>query len=92
MSTSTQMFGAGSPASVETAPPANPPSDKTSLTTIILSIIGAILAPASVVIAVMQYRLQMQRARNVEQDGDDVEMAPQLPVQGEQEAMVPEPA
>jgi hypothetical protein len=57
-------------------------SDKTTDSiTIIVSIIGAILTLASVVVAVLQYRIQAQRRLDVERDGQSIEMNPQRPVQ-----------
>jgi len=67
------------PASVNPAStnPASP--DKTDSITIVLSVIGAVLALASVVVAVLQYRIQRQRRLDVERDGQQIEMNPQHP-------------
>jgi hypothetical protein len=53
--------------------------DKTDSITIIVSIIGAVLTLASVVVAVLQYRIQAQRRLDVERDGESIQMNPQRP-------------
>jgi hypothetical protein len=73
----TQGFGTATPASVNPVAPTNSASpDKTDSITIVLSIIGAILALASVIVAVMQYRIQAKRRLDVERDGQPIEMIP----------------
>lgn len=52
------------------------PPGRTDSITLVLSIIGAILTLASVIVAVMQYRIQSQRRRDVERDGQEIEMIP----------------
>ena len=51
--------------------------NKTDSITIIVSIIGAVLTLASVVIAVLQYRIQAKKRLDVERDGQPIEMDPQ---------------
>ena len=64
-------------ASTDSAPP-----DKTESITIILSIIGAILTLASVIVAILQYHSQTQRRmRDMERDGQTIEMNPQSSAQ-----------
>jgi hypothetical protein len=77
-----QAIGKATPASVNPVAPTNSASsDKTDSITIVLSIIGAILALASVIVAVMQYHFQVQRRLDVEQAGPQIEMSPQRPAQ-----------
>lgn len=76
----TQGFGTATPASVNPvahAPTNSASPDKTDSITIVLSIIGAVLALASVVVAVLQYRIQANRRLDVERDGHPIEMIPQ---------------
>lgn len=68
------------------------PSDKTSSITIVLSIIGAILTLASVIVAVLQYRSQEQRVRDVERDGHEIEMNPEHPIVEEEASPTASPA
>jgi beta-lactamase regulating signal transducer with metallopeptidase domain len=57
------------------------PPDKTDSITIVLSIIGAILTLASVIVAVLQYRIQAQKRRDAERGGRDIEMYPHRSLQ-----------
>lgn len=57
------------------------PPDKADSITIIVSIIGAVLTLASVVVAVLQYRSQAHRRLDVERDGRSIEMNPQRAAQ-----------
>ena len=61
--------------------------DNTDSITIILSIIGAILTLASVIVAILQYRIQSKRRRDVENGGHVVEMNPYRSVQERESAM-----
>jgi hypothetical protein len=56
--------------------------DKTDSITIVLSIIGAILTLVSVIIAILQYRIQAKRRLGVERDGQPIEMIPHGSVRG----------
>jgi beta-lactamase regulating signal transducer with metallopeptidase domain len=74
----TQDFGTATPAGVSPVAPINSASpDNTDSITIVVSIIGAVLALASVVVAILQYRIQAQRKLDVERDGQPIEMNPQ---------------
>lgn len=66
---------------VASASPSSASPDKTDSITIVVSIIGAVLSLASVVVAVLQYRIQAQRRLDVERDGQPIEMSPQRPAQ-----------
>lgn len=78
-------FGTVAPAasvnSVASASTNSASLDKTDSITIIVSIISAVLTLASVVVAVLQYRIQAQRRLDVERDGQSIEMNPQRPAQ-----------
>jgi hypothetical protein len=74
-------------AAINSAPP-----DKTNSITIVLSIIGAVLTLASVIVAILQYRIQAQRRRDVENGGDVIEMEPYRHVQGPQAAVASSPS
>lgn len=77
----TQAFGTATPAisvnPVASALTNSASPDKTDSITIIVSIIGAVLTLASVVIAVLQYRIQAKKRLDVERDGQPIEMDPQ---------------
>ena len=77
----TRDFGTATPAGsmnpVASASTNSASPDKTDSITIIVSIIGAVLTLASVIVAVLQYRVQAQRRMNVERDGGSIEMNPQ---------------
>jgi beta-lactamase regulating signal transducer with metallopeptidase domain len=80
----TQGSVAATPTSVNpaAAAPTNSASpNKTESITIVLSIIGAFLTLVSVIVAVLQYRIQAQRRLDVERDGQQIEMNPQRPAQ-----------
>lgn len=47
--------------------------------TIIIAIVGALLTLVSVIVALLQYRLQVQRSRDEERGGDVITMEPQPP-------------
>lgn len=47
--------------------------------TIIIAIIGALLTLVSVIVALLQYRLQVQRSRDEERNSDVIAMEPQPP-------------
>lgn len=47
--------------------------------TIIIAIVGALLTLVSVIVALLQYRLQVQRSRDEERGGDVIAMEPQPP-------------
>jgi hypothetical protein len=70
--------GPGAPASTNSN---SASQDKTDSITIVVSIIGAVLTLASVVVAALQYRIQAQRRLDVERDGQPIEMNPQRPAQ-----------
>jgi hypothetical protein len=47
--------------------------------TIIIAIIGTLLTLVSVIVALLQYRLQVQRSRDEERNSDVIAMEPQPP-------------
>ena len=75
----TQQFGTATPVTSANTADSLASLDKTDSLTIILTIIGVILTLASVIVAVMQYRIQAQRRLDVERDGQPIEMNPQRP-------------
>lgn len=78
----TQGSGTSTPASMDPVAPTNSASpDKTDSITIVVSIIGAVLALASVIVAILQYRIQKRkRQEDVEGGGQVIEMDLQRPV------------
>jgi len=84
------VSGAATPVDINaasTTPTNSVPADKTDSITIVLSIIGTILTLASVTVAVLQYRIQRQRRRDVERDSRAIEMTSQRSVQGSRGTM-----
>jgi hypothetical protein len=74
------------------APTNSASPDKTDSITIVLSIIGAILTLASVIIAILQYRIQAKKKLDIERDGQAIEMIPQASVREvEVEGIVADP-
>jgi hypothetical protein len=59
------------------APTSSASPDKTDSITVALGIIGTILTLASVVVAVLQYRIQAKKKLDIERDGQPIEMIPQ---------------
>jgi beta-lactamase regulating signal transducer with metallopeptidase domain len=88
-----QTIGTATSASVNPVAPTNSASpDKTDSITIVLSIIGAILTLASVIIAILQYRIQAKKKLDIERDGQAIEMIPQASVREvEVEGIVADP-
>jgi hypothetical protein len=57
--------------------------------TIIIAIIGALLTLVSVIVALLQYRLQVHRSRDEERGGDVIAMEPQPPARLARPTQVP---